>query len=220
MAELDIITTDTKDNNKICKYNTISDSIYVTVGYVTYLYLNYRVHPIDYYSPMKLFALINLLTTPLHIYNMIVTRIECKDTKENTDFTIDVAAAITITQIIPTVLIITKVYQPAVFLAYIGYNLISEDNKEYFSTNLRESMEYLRKNANYFKEDFIRLVIEFAEKESRKKVIEAKEMSDIALKVAEEASNTLSDFKNNLSDIFYDNEETVDQEVDIVGKIE
>ncbi len=220
MAELDIITIDTKENNKICKYNTISDTIYVTMGYVTYLHLSHRSQPINYYEYMKLFTLINFLETPIYIYNMIVTRIECRDTKEKADFIIDFAAAVTITQITPIALAVIKAYQPAVFLAYIGYNLISEENKEYFSTNLREPIKYLRKNANYYMEDFMHSTMEFAEKETMRKVTEAKEMSDISLKSVEQASNALSDFKNYLSDIFYDNEETANQEVDIVGKTE
>jgi hypothetical protein len=220
MANLNNITTDAKENNKICKYNKIPDTIFVNIGYMTYLYLNYRTHQLDYSNPMKFFTLVNFLTTPIHIYNIAVAKIECKDIKENTDFSIDLAAAITITQIIPSFLIITKVHELAVFFAYIGYNLIDEDNQKYFSTNLRSPMKWLRKNAQYYKENFIRLAVEFNEKEIMRKIAEAKEMSDITLKFIEETSSTLSCVKNYLLDIFYANEETIDQEVDIVGKIE
>jgi hypothetical protein len=179
MANLNNIVTDTKENNKICKYNKIPDTIFVTMGYVTYLHINYGLHQLDYSNPMKLFALMNLLTTPIHMYNMAVTQIRCTDTKENTDFSIDLAAALTITQIIPVFLTITKVHGLAVFGTYIGYNLINEDNQEYFSTNLRLPMKWLRKNAQYYKENFIRLAVEFNEKEIMRKIAEAKEMSDI-----------------------------------------
>jgi hypothetical protein len=208
-----------EENNRICNYNKMPDAIYVAMGYVTYLHLSHRSSPIDCYS-IKLFALINFISTPLYIHNMMLTSIECEDIKENSDFIINIAAAVTITQIIPMILVAAKVYGPAVFFAFIGYNLISKDDQEYFSVNLREPMKYLRKNVKYYKEDFTRSVIEFAEKETIRKVTEAKEVSYITLKIAEETSNALSDFKNYLSYLFSTNEETSYQEVCVLGETE
>ena len=120
--------TNAKENSAIYK---VPDIAYLAIG-TSYLYMIRKT--CNVYQAFAAFIGANILTLPVISHNIL-------DLDNKTERKIEAAAGITVAILTPPMLDILQIPLPVTFAAVIGYSFISEDNREYYSTNLRKGIE-------------------------------------------------------------------------------